>query len=176
MSGIRKLSTQQEVYKELDIMISNEEIQAKAEELYFREALMPIQLGVAMAEWMQEKCDEEYLEVVQQKEELAKIMYKNRASFDQEKERLQAEIDILHNDVCELESANTQKALEIGFLKEKIKKIRKSDDKVIRRVQKSSLAFFDALHEEVIKKAWNIIYNKNGAITYSEFVKEMKGE
>lgn len=49
------------------------------------------------AEWAQEQCDEEYLEVVQQKEELAKIMYENRASFDKERERAQAEIFELHD-------------------------------------------------------------------------------
>lgn len=39
--------------------MDKEEIEEKAKQLYFEQALMPIQLGVAIAEWMQEQIQQE---------------------------------------------------------------------------------------------------------------------
>lgn len=39
--------------------MDKEEIEEKAKQLYFEQALMPIQLGVAIAEWMQEQTIEQ---------------------------------------------------------------------------------------------------------------------
>lgn len=43
--------------------MNREEIEKKAKQLYFEQALMPIQLGVAIAEWMQEQKQAEIAEL-----------------------------------------------------------------------------------------------------------------